>query len=171
MPGEESFSTIAEVAVAFLGFTGVVGVFSARAHPPAVSLRLWVMVEFGLALLLLALLPMVLHHLGWSGDTIWASSAVATILFLIGHAVLVVPRVVGYRRSETWGGVPVALEVSVPVAFGACLVSQILNLMGVGLERTHGGYLLGLYLLLTASGLNFASLLVALRGVPSDPDA
>lgn len=167
MPGAESFSTIAEVAVAFLGFTGVVGVFSGRGHAAAVSMRLWVMVEFGLALLLLALLPSVLHALGGTGAELWVACSLATSLFLIGHLVLVVPRIVRLMRAGAWGGVPASLNLSFPVAYSACFVSQVLNALGLGLERSHGGFLLGLYLLLAASGLNFIALLVALRSSPA----
>lgn len=163
MPGAESFSTIAEVAIAFLGFTGVVGVFAGRDHPPAVLLRLWVMVAFGLGLLLLALLPSVLHHLGLVGPTLWVACSVATLLLLSGHLVFVVPRVARHMRTGAWHEVPAALNFSFPVAYLACFATQVLNVFGVGLERSHGGFLLGLFFLLAASGFNFISLLVALR--------
>jgi len=163
MVGAESFSTIAEVAIAFLGFTGVVGIFAGRDHPPAVSMRLWAMVEFGLALLLLALLPLVLHHLGWAAPRLWVACSIALLLFLVGHMVLFVPRVVRLRRSGAWGGVPAVLDVSIPLAYSACFVTQVLNSLGVGLGRSHGGYLLGLFFLLATSGFNFITLLVALR--------
>lgn len=167
MPGAQAFSTIAEIGIAFLGFTGVVGVFGGRGQPAAVSLRLWVMVEFGLGLLLLALLPIVLHHLGWAGPALWGACSGAALLFLLGHAVLVVPRVGRYMRTGEWGGVPV-LNLSFPAAYSLCFATQALNLIGVGLERSIGGYLLGLFLLLGASGLNFISLLVALRSSKSE---
>jgi len=167
MDGAESFSTIAEVAIAFLGFTGVVGVFAGRSHPIAVSFRLWVMVEFGLALLLLALLPMVLHHLGWAAPRLWVACSIATLLFLVGHLVFVVPRIARYMRSGVWDGVPTVLNYSFPALYFACLVTQVFNALGVGLGRSHGGYLLGLFLLLAASGFNFISMLVALRSSQS----
>lgn len=163
MDGTESLSTIAEVAIAFLGFTGVVGVFADRAHPPAVSMRLWAMVAFGLALLLLALLPLVLHHLGWAAPGLWIVCSGAFVLFLAGHVVLFVPRVVRLRRSGEWRGIPILLDNAPPLSLLACVVSQVLNLLGVGLGPSHGGYLLGLYFLLMASGFNFIVLLMALR--------
>lgn len=167
MPGADVLATIAEIAVAFLGFTGVVGVFSGRRHRAAVSLRLWVMVELGLVLLLLALLPLVLGALGASGPGLWAACSAATLLFVAAHALLVAPRVLAHMRSGEWAAVPAALNTAFPVAFAACGASQLANLLGLGLERSAGGFVLGLFLLLAASGLNFAALLFALQ--PAEP--
>ena len=114
MVGAESFSTIAEVAIAFLGFTGVVGIFAGRDHPPEVLMRLWAMVAFGLALLLLAILPLVLHHLGWAAPRLWVACSIALLLFLVGHIVLFVPRVVRLRRAGAWSGVPFILDNAPP---------------------------------------------------------
>ena len=162
MPGAESFATIAEVAIAFLGFTGVVGVFAGRGHAPAILVRLWVMVAYGLGLLLLAILPTVLHHLGWVAPSIWVLCSTATLVLLSGHLFLVLPRVIKHKRAGEWGDVPAALDHAFPLAYLACYVTQVLNLLGVGLERSLGGFLLGLFLLLAASGFNFITLLVAL---------
>ena len=171
MSGVESFSTIAEIAIAFLGFTGVVGVFSGRGHSDAVSTRLWIMVEFGLALLLLSLLPLVLHALGWNGPTLWLTCSIAAQLFLIGHQVLFAPRILRLIRAGAWGDVPVLLNYATPVVYLGCFATQLINSLGVGLERSSGGYLLGLFLLLAASGLNFIALLVTLRSSPPDEAA
>ena len=163
MVGAESFSTIAEVAIAFLGFTGMVGIFAGQDHPPAVLMRFWAMVAFGLALLLLALLPLVLHHLGCAAPRLWVACSLALLLFLVGHIALFVPRVMRLRRVGAWGGVPFIVDNAPPLMLSACLVTQVLNLLGVGLGRSHGGYLLGLFFLLAVSGFNFITLLVALR--------
>ena len=40
--------------------------------------------------------------------------------------------------------------------------SQFLNTLGIGLRQSAGGFLIGLYLLLLASGLNFAYLMYVL---------
>lgn len=105
----------------------------------------------------------MLHHLGASGALLWATCSLAASGFLVGHLVLVVPRVVPHVRAGTWGRVPAALNVIFPATFLTCLVTQVLNSVALGLERSHGGYLLGLFLLIAASGFNFFALLVALR--------
>lgn len=171
MPGSDAFSTLAEVAVAFLGFTGVVGIFGGRGRPPAVTLRLWVMVELGLALLLLALLPMVLHELGSRGAALWTLCSGAAALFVLAHFAFVVPRIVPYLRAGTWGRVPGGVNGAVPALLLASLLTQGLNAAGLGLERSHGGYLLGLFLVVAGSGLNFFALLVVLRASDAEPGA
>jgi hypothetical protein len=163
----DTLSTMAEVSVAFLGFTGVVGVFAGPGRDrPAVSVRLWVMVGLALVTLLLCLLPSVAHQLGARGASLWASCSGAIVLLALGHVLFVVPTILRERRAGRWRG-PLILELF-PVIAVTCLVTQALNASGILLERTAGGYLLGLYLLLTANGLNFISLLVALRDADSD---
>ena len=166
LPASDTLSAMAEVSVAFLGFTGVVGVFAGRSRDIlAVSLRLWVMVGLALATLLLCFLPSVLFHLGGRGPNLWASCSATIVALSLGHFVFVAPRVLRERRAGRWSA-PLTLELF-PIVFGACFVTQGLNALGVFLERTPGGYVLGLYLLLAASGLNFIALLHALRGADS----
>ncbi len=165
LPGTEVLSTIAEISIAFLGFTGVVGVFAGRERQAfAVSLHVWVMVAFGLATLLLALLPFVLHHLGVKQPSLWAVCSAAVVILSLLHFALVEPLVLKERRAGRWRQ-PSILQVF-PAIFIACVLTQLLNTLGIVFDRSLGGYLLGLFLLLAGSGLNFVSLLVALREAP-----
>lgn len=163
LPGSEVLLTVAEVSVAFLGFTGVVGIFAWReTNVVDVSLRFWVMVAFALGTLLLAFLPFVLHYLGLQQPGLWAACSAAVVLLCVGHTVLALPTVLRERRAGRWRQ-PLILELF-PFIFLTCFVTQSLNALGILFERTLGGYLLGLFLLLACSGFNFVSLLVALRG-------
>ena len=162
----ETLSTMAEVSISFLGFTGVVGIFAGRSRDlPAVSLRLWVMVGLALVTLLLCFLPSVLHHLGARGQSLWASCSATIVVLSIGHFIFVVPTVIRERRAGRWSSFPIVDPF--PVFFIGCVMTQVLNALGIVLERTSGGYVLGLYLLLAANGINFIALLVALRAVDS----
>ena len=59
-----SLDTIAELAVALVGFAAIISVFRAGAiedwHPRA-QLALWIIVSYGMGTLFFALLPSMLH--------------------------------------------------------------------------------------------------------------
>jgi hypothetical protein len=62
-------------------------------------------------------------------------------------------------RSGEWEASSRLLNLAFRITGLVCLLSQVSNVVGVGFERELGGYLLGLFLLRAASGLNFMSLL------------
>ena len=169
LPVFDTLGTIAEVSVAFLGFTGVVGVFADfERSRSSVSLRLWVMVGLAFATLLLAVLPSVLHHLGVSGPVLWAFCSAGIVAVCLAQFVFVVPRALVEQRAGRWAQ-PLIFRLF-PVLVVGCFLTQGLNMLGIGFERTAGAYVLGLFLMLIANGLNFIALLVDLRSDDgSDP--
>ena len=67
MDAEGTLEVIAEIAIAFTGFAGIVGALAReRLKPsqPGVWLGFWVMIESSLGVLLAALFPMLPHYLG-----------------------------------------------------------------------------------------------------------
>jgi hypothetical protein len=73
---------VAEVAVAFAGFSGIVGVYRARtdaASDPLPALR--VLVEYSVYLLAAALLPLFLWHGGLSETSAWRLASLASALY------------------------------------------------------------------------------------------
>ena len=72
-----------------------------------------------------------------------------------------------FYRAQLGGAfvrvLPLEIPISASIVFA--LISQLLNAFGIGLRQNAGGFLIGLYLLLLCSGLNFAYLIyVLVRG-------
>ena len=92
MQGSDVLLTIAELAVAFAGFSSIVVVFQHRdpaQWSPAISMRLRAMIEGSLGALYAALLPFALEGLGMQGVVLWrAASAGAFLALAIQGAVL-----------------------------------------------------------------------------------
>ena len=83
-------------------------------------------------------------------------------MFLVGHVVFMLPRFARARRSGSWPGSVRVLDIATPVSFLLAFISQIFNALGIGLPQSAGGFLIGIYLLLLISGLNFAFLMYVL---------
>jgi hypothetical protein len=164
----EALSVLAEVSVAFAGFSGIVTVFRRR-NPgdwsPLDRFRFRFMVEFSLATLFLALAPFFASELGLSERGVWslcsALLAVGGGVYL-GRASLRVVRLLA-------GGEPVSPGVAV-LAFGIGVLvtlSALANTAGF-FDHPAGVYLLGVGGCLFVSSVLFARLLLA--GSPKLPD-
>lgn len=152
---------IAELSVAFAGFSGLIGVVSANPDVAAPSywFRLWVMIEFSITTMMLAMLPFVAHYFGFEGERLWMLGSASIAGFLIVHIVIASPKVRRLYRTGQWLSPPAILDYSVPALMAVCLVTQSLNVAGIVLERTFAGFLLGLILLLAISCVNFVCLM------------
>jgi hypothetical protein len=155
----EVLLTLAEISVAFAGFSSVVAIFQQTASPDGDAFdlfRFWVMLEFSLAALFFSLLPLLLHFLGLSDAAVWSVSGAALIAFLVGHGVFT-RRLIRRGQPQVVASLTRGLSISGGVVFLTIVVSQALNLAGV-LGRSFGPYLLGLLLLLLGAGVNFVRL-------------
>ncbi|MEJ2132860.1 MAG: hypothetical protein P8Y95_14845, partial [Gammaproteobacteria bacterium] len=130
MEGESILETIAEISVAFAGFTGVVAAFGRGSAAPWTlgdRLRFRVMLSTSLAALLFALLPFILFHLGVRGESLWTLSSVFLAAYLLGSAIVDM-RVYRTRRTSNSSDSPSRLVAIVvgSLGFGA-MVMQCLN--------------------------------------------
>jgi hypothetical protein len=161
MEAEGTTQIIAEIAIAFTGFAGIVGAFGRERlkpdHPHA-WLGFWTMIEFGLVTLFAALLPSVLYHVGAGSWDVWKLASSAFALFLLAHLAFVTPLFLRARRGIVWPRGLYIIDVSTLVCLLLAFVSQTTNAFGLLFANRVGGFLLGLYLLLLVSGLNFALL-------------
>lgn len=171
MDAESTLGTIAEIGVSLAGFAGIVGALAGeklRPEHPEVWLPFWVMISSALGVLFAALFPFLPHGLGASDRVSWAaSSAFVTVVTAVNMACFT-PRI---WRAQRDGVLARMLFFDVPLNASTVLVlvSQVLNTLGIGLEQSSGGFLIGLYLLLLMSGLNFVFLLYVLGRTPGLP--
>lgn len=168
MDTQSVLETIAEVAVTITGFAGIVGAVAGdKLHPthPEVWLPFWAMISSGLCILFAALLPLLSSQLGAPDPVTWAASSLLVVTLTVGNLVFFMPRI---RRAQRESSFPRLRAISVPLDLSsvAIVVSQGLNALGVGLEQSAGGFLIGLYALLFTSGLNFVFLLYVLALEP-----
>ena len=173
MEAQSTLEVVAEISIAFMGFAGIVGALGGRRltpERPHVWFPFWVIIEVGLGTLLVALLPMLLHHLGLPDRLVWASSSAFVAIMVICHVLFMGPRFLRAMRDPSWVRLP-ALERSVQLSLLLLFVSQVSNAIGVGLPQSAGGFLIGLYLLLLMSGLNFSYLLYVLLHSQGEPPA
>ena len=161
MAGEEVLLTIAEVAIAFAGFSGLVAIFGSRAAgrwSRSDRYRLALMLETSLAAILFAFLPFSLRYLNVEGSVLWTVSSGGLATFLLVELILVIPRT---RRLYRGSGETLSPTFGLIIASLAllALIVQVLNAAGIGLHRDFGPYLVGLLLLLVVSGIQFVRLL------------
>jgi hypothetical protein len=162
MSGDDVLLTIAQLAVAFAGFSGVVAVFGQRAverWSDEDFVRLVFLISSSLVVLFLALLPFFLRLLHCRDAVAWGISSA----FLAASAVALT--VSALRRVR-------AVDSTQPFFLGATLVNsllrasafilQVLNLFGP-FDLEAGPYVVGTGLLLLTAVLPFGTLLY--RGI------
>ena len=161
MQAAEALSALAEVSVAFAGFSGIVTAF--RRHTPGEwsqldRFRLRFMVEFSLATLALSLFPFFLSEFGLAEAEVWSLSS----LLLGGGALFYLVRSALRLRPLVVAGEPVSRGLaSVSVAVGILItVSALANAEGL-FAHPSGVYLAGVGGCLFVSSAMFARLLLA----------
>jgi hypothetical protein len=173
MNAEGTLETVAEIGISLVGFAGIVGALAGekiRPGHPAIWIPFWSMISSGLGVVFIALFPFLPYHLGASDHVLWAASSALLIVVLCSNMAFFMPRV---GRSQRAGVMPRTFGFDVPLRLSMLLtlVSQVLNTFGVGLQQSAGGFLIGLYLILLISGLNFVFLLYFLEHAPEPPPA
>ena len=115
MQAASTLELVAEVAVAFAGFSGIVGVYrerSASAGDPRPDLR--ILVEYSVYLLAAALLPLFLWHGGLSEAHAWRAASLFSALYTATYY---------FRRSRSLRSASVQRSDSgkrFDIAFVAC---------------------------------------------------
>lgn len=162
MQGDGILQTIAEVSVAYAGFSGVVVAFGRRVRPgggthDAHAFK--AMLASSFQALFFAVLPFLLAASGIAEPELWRlGSGLMAAGILVGAAVDV-----GYFRSvdrSNWTGFDRVLQFLIPLLGVAALIALVFNLFGA-VERPFAPYLAGLVYLLAFSSLMFVRLLLA----------
>ncbi len=151
----EILSTTAEVSVAFVGFSALIGVF--RGSPGRLGeLRMMFMIDLGLIALVFSLLPHVFAHFGVSLQLIWRISS-----GLLGAAFMleIVRLVLEIRKLPGEGLQPEAPRTAWVLASGVVLVGLALAVNAIGWPSapSFSVYFLGIFWLLLNAAIIFAA--------------
>jgi hypothetical protein len=147
MAPEEILMTVAEIAIAIIGFAGIVAALRSETSESAGSLhrlRLRLMVEGSASVMLFAFLPFLLSGL-FTGSTVWA---VGSGVIAISSPVHVYSVFVRQRRIFDGKTLEETLLFDSFLAFVAAIVEAILifNTFGLLFEPSFEAYLLGVLL-------------------------
>ncbi len=161
------FLTIAEVSVAFAGFSGVVAVFGRRdpgRWPLTDRYRFYSLVETSLVAAFLSLVPFGCAAVGLSPEVVWGLASILTVVYMAASYVI---HISVYRSLPTdarsgaaWADVYAMAVVDVVIVG--------LNLYNLTVLSEAGPFLLSLILLVGESGFYFARLLV--QAFSTQPD-
>jgi len=162
MEENETLRTLAEVAVALTGFTGIVAVLGHRAGgewTPLELLRLRMLLETSLAVLFLSLLPIVFQEVSQSEETLWRISNGLQVLVHLGGVLVLYFRVSRLEPSQ-WPPVERRLTAALLPLSIAIIAAQVATSIGILASHGYFLYLLGLVYLLALAALHFVLLLV-----------
>ncbi len=162
MEESETLRTLAEVAVALTGFTGIVAVLGRRAGgewSPLEWLRLRMLLEASLAVLFLSLLPVLLSTLRPSQGSLWRVANSAQVVVHLGGALLLVLRVSRLEPSQWPSEERWLTALLAPLSLVIILV-QAGAVLGLLPGVASFVYLLGLMYLLALAALHFVLLLL-----------
>ncbi len=161
MQGEDVLLTIAEIAIAFAGFSGIVVVFSRREGEWTETDRIAFaeMIASSLMILVLALLPFLLHHSGLRHPAVWGwCSALAAAAFVI-RGLYAVPRAM--RTGSFSGGNLFSVGTAFLIGGFLVIVGLIGNAASIVFERIFAPYLAALLFYLLVGCFSFWNLLTA----------
>lgn len=157
---QESLTTIAEIAVALAGFSGLVVVLRKNNGPlnAIEKYRMAVLLATAFGAMFLALLPATLRQLGFSGDVLWRmSSGILTAFSLIFLLAWIFSSRRFFRVAREIFSLPAFALVS--VGHFANTAIQTAVTLGFLADRKPGIYMLGLVWLLAHASQQFIRML------------
>ena len=158
----ETLRTLAEVAVALAGFTGIVAVLGRRAGgewTPLELLRMRMLLETSLGVLFLSLLPIVVQPLRPSEESLWRISNGLQALLHLGGVLLLYRRVSDLEASQ-WPPEERWLTAALLPLSLVIIAVQVAVALGFLARYGAFAYLLGLVYFLGLAALHFVLLLV-----------
>ena len=169
MQDTDLLQTIAEIATALAGFTGVVAFLGERARGQwrAVDLfRFNNLLTTSIAALLLSFAPILIFKLGAPESAAWRwssgmTAAILLIVFARGRAILQLPEVEQLEISRPALGALAAIQA-------ATFVLLVANATGFAYSGESGPFLVGLVWLLAFSAFQFVRLLLMLHARGED---
>jgi hypothetical protein len=157
---ETVLNTLAEVAITFAGFSGVVVVFRLRgAHSwsPTELRILWLLIGDSLLVLFFSLLPFPLAIANWSHDVLWGfCNTLLGSWFIVGN--LLALR--GERRDRAAQQL-ITVPVITPIFYVVVIVALVMGIalwlsaLDLLISRGQAVYVLGLIVLLAFAAVEF----------------
>ncbi|MEM7410948.1 MAG: hypothetical protein AAF430_11990 [Myxococcota bacterium] len=153
MNPSDTLLTTAEIAVAVLGFAGIVAVLQSRAAPMA-ELRLRVMVEAGGTTIAFSLLPVGLLAFEIAEESVWSIASAG-----LGLATLALLARTFTRQRQLFGSIflreTIVFDVGFWVSALLAAIALALNAFSVGYPASFGVFYAGLTLVLTSAVITF----------------
>jgi len=165
LQGSDVLTILAEVFVAFAGFTGIVAALGQRSEGnwrPVDVVRFRGLLEASVAGLVLSLVPFGFHYFGVAEAITWSIGSSLLAVCIVYALVRAIQRQKKLRVTADPDFVPgvrlILVSLGVPVA-----AAQLLNAIGVGLLHSFSGFLVGLLYLLILCCAMFVLLLRFVR--------
>lgn len=156
-----SLLTLAELAVAFAGFSSIVVLFQRRGEGDwsrLDAMRFRTMLQASLVAAFFAVLPLPVAKLGASSELVWSLCGCILAVALGAGGV------VQFRFRRHFAGTANMVRWALfQLFFWAAFVAQVLNASGVALHREPGPYIFGVSWLLFQAGWQFYQLVVPQR--------
>jgi hypothetical protein len=162
MSEHEPLHSIAEIAIALAGFSGLVAVFRSgdlRTWLARERFMFWLLLAAALGALFFALLPVALHLQGVGELIVWRISSLLLGAFFAAVLVWALAAHVRMNRSGHRTSRPAAWIAFAPTA-AAAAISLVLNGSGLVVRGGAGTYYAGLLLLLFSGVAMFVFLLI-----------
>jgi hypothetical protein len=152
MQQADTLQLLAELAVAFAGFTGLVGALrSTRSEDRAFRGELRLLIEFSLYLMLSAVVPLFLWQAGVSAEGSWRIASLAHSIFVVVYYARRWPSL--SENARALGAVKTAIGTLVfEVPLMLLLLANALALLP---WEPHVAYLANLFYQLVATSLSF----------------
>ena len=165
LQGSDVLTILAEIFVAFAGFTGIVAALGQRSEGkwrPVDVIRFRALLEASLAGLVLSVAPYGFHYFGVVETITWSFGSSLVAVYVASVLLRIIREQKELRAAEDPDFVPgvrlFLVSLSVPV-----VAIQLLNTVGVGLQHTFSGFLVGLIYLLILCCAMFVLLLRFVR--------
>ena len=144
--GSDVLTILAEIFVAFAGFTGIVAALGQRSDGmwrPIDVIRFRGLLEASLAGLVLSVLPFSFYYFGVADTNTWRFGSAFMAIYIVFGLFKVFRRHQKLRANDDPDFVPGARLLLLILAIPVVAVLT-LNTLGIGLHHTFSGYLVGL---------------------------
>jgi hypothetical protein len=150
--GSDFLQTLAELSIAFAGFSSIVVIFRRREADewtPEDAFRYRTMLLMSLAALFYSLLPAGIHYWEVPDAVVWRSSSAVLSIFLAFVSVSGLPIALRFARE---GRISLGIALIAALFLFGALLTQGFNLFG---SPKPGPYITGVLVILASAGLSF----------------
>ncbi len=164
-PGQDLLLTLAEISIAYVGFSAIVGALSSSSKEWNSEIKLFLrsMIEVGLFSMSLSLLPEFFLVIGLEEQYIWMSAS--GVGLVIGGAMFA--NRMRQLRTAIGRPLPVGRFVLIPLG----LIAMVIMILNVVIWQTPGPYVVATMLSLTSATVMFLALVYQLFPLNLDKES